>query len=501
MSDTVGKVYLVGAGPGDPGLITVRGREVLAMADVVLHDELANPHFQGWARQAEWIYVGKNTANHSLQQEEINRLLIECAQRYGVVVRLKGGDPFVFGRGGEEALALRAAGIPFEVVPGITSGIAAPAYAGIPVTHRGLSSSVTFMTAHAADAARQSGLDRIALEGTLCFYMGVARLHEVVQSLFDLGRAPETPAAIIEWGTYGRQRVVESSLSGLVEASKDAGIGAPAMVVVGEVAALRTDLNWFEERPLFGLRIVLTHGPNRAGALEERLRSWGASVFNMPTLEVRPAPLSETPPTVTGYDWVLLTSPNAAEAFFRLLDEQDLDARALAGTRFCAVGHATAAALERRFLRVDARPASYEPRDVLAAMGDLDQTRVLMPRAELARRAAAEALQTAGAEVTEVAAYATTAPAIDPALLQAVLDFDAHLVVFTNSAAVRHFSKLFEGEALATLSHRAQFASIGPLTSRSLLEHGLPVALEAARHDVLHLAEAIALWWEQHESS
>jgi len=501
MMEQSGKVYLVGAGPGDPGLMTLRGRELLGIADVVLHDELANPVFQRWGPQAQWIYVGKNTANHSLQQEEINRLLLRYAREYGVVVRLKGGDPFVFGRGGEEALALAEAGLAFEVVPGVTAGIAAAAYAGIPVTHRGLATSVTFITAHSADPDHQGSLDRIALDGTLCFYMGAARLPKVIQSLLQLGRAPDTPAAIIEWGTYARQRVAEATLETLEAVAAEAGIAAPAMIVVGDVVSLRPSLGWFEQRPLFGLRVVLTHGPNAPSHLEDQLRALGAAVFKLPTIELAPPDHAPGLLEVCGFDWILLTSPNAAEALFDALDQQNLDARALGGTRLCAVGHATAAAIERRHLRIDARPDSYEPgvvRDALADVAELRGTRILIPRAELARRAVTGLLEAAGAEVVETVAYTTRPPVLPDSLVEGLESFAPQLLVFTNSAAVRHFVTMIDAPRLQALRESAAFASIGPVTSHSLQSHGLPVSIEPLRHDTAHLAEAICDWWRAH---
>jgi len=498
MIEHTGKVYLVGAGPGDPGLITVRGRELLGIADVVLHDELANPVFRRWAPRAQWLYVGKHAGSHSLQQEEINDLLVAQAREHPVVVRLKGGDPFVFGRGGEEALALARAGIPFEVVPGVTAGIAAPAYSGIPVTHRGIANAVTFITAHGAASDDFAGLDRIALDGTLCFYMGVARLPEVVRALLDLGRAPDTPAAVIESGTYARQRVVSAPLQDLAERAAADRIAAPALIVVGAVADLREHIAWFEHRPLFGLRAVLTPGPSSPGMLEQHLRAMGAAILALPAFEVAPSDDMPEPFAIDGYDWILLTSPNAAEALFDNLERQQLDARALAGTRLCAVGKATAAAVERRHLRIDAQPESYEPEAVRAALrghGELQGTRILVPRADLTRRAATGLLEDAGATVVEAAAYRTRPPEFSREHAQGLLDFAPHLVVFTNSAAVRHFAAMLGDRALADLRPGTAFASIGPVTTQALERLGLPVAVEPLRHDAPHLAEAISTWW------
>lgn len=492
-----GTVHLVGAGPGDPGLITVRGRELLGRADVVVYDALVNPALLALAPRAERVFVGKQAGRHSLPQEEINRILVDLAGRHGTVVRLKGGDPFVFGRGGEELLALRAAGVPFEVVPGITAGIAAPAFAGIPVTHRDATTSVTFITGHSTrdGADTVPDLGRIATEGTLCFYMGVRALPRLVEAAMRAGRAADCPAAVIEWGTYARQRTVAGTLADIAARCEGADLAPPALLVVGEVVRLREALAWFEAKPLAGWRVVVTHAAERQGPLEDRLRDLGAAVTLLPTVAFVPDTATDAAGfDPTGFDWVVFTSVNAAEAFFGRLDALGLDARALAGTRCCAVGPTAVAAVERRALRPDAVPEGYAPEAVIAALaahGTVAGARVLLPRADIARTALPQALRAAEAEVVEWTAYHAAVPPDARAHAEALCADPPDAIVFTNSHAARHLGALIDAEARAALAARCAFASIGPVTSRALAEQGFPVHLEAARHEVPHLVEAL----------
>lgn len=493
-----GKVYLVGAGPGDPGLLTLRGRDCLARAEVVVYDKLAHPALLRLAPQAEHIFAGKRAGRHSLPQPDIDRLLVELARRPAVVVRLKGGDPFIFGRGGEEALALAASGIPFEVVPGVSAGVAAPAYAGIPVTHRGLSTSVTFLTGHAFDSATGGeSLRRIALDGTLAVFMGAAHVGEIAESLISLGRTADTPAAVIEWGTWARQRTVRGTLGGICGACAAAGVQPPALFVVGAVAGLGEHLDWFSRRPLGGLRVVLTHAAEREGPLEALLGERGADILNFPTLRAEREPLSpEVEPG--GHDWLLLTSVNAVQCVFDLLEERGLDARALAGCTIASVGATTADALRGRFLRPDVECAGYEP-DAVAEI--LDRHRpllgasVLLPRADVARTALAPALAARGASVTELAAYHSRPERPPRERVEALLAFKPELVVFTNAKAVRNFGEILTAGEMGQLESSAAFAAIGPVTARALRDAGLEVALEPERHTLEGLVEAVEAWW------
>lgn len=502
MGKAPGKVYLVGAGPGDPGLLTLRGRECLERAEVVIYDALVNPVLLDFARQAEVIFAGKKTDRHSLPQEEMNAILIEQARKFSVVVRLKGGDPFVFGRGGEEALALKAQGIPFEVVPGITAGLAGPAYAGIPVTHRGVTSSLTFFTGHGVAGETSGTLDfsRPILEGTLVFYMGVRNLGLIADELVRFGRAAETPVAVIEWGTYARQRTVTGTLEDINGRCAEARVETPALVVVGEVVALRANLEWFETRPLYGLHVVVTHAAQTQGRLERLLRDLGADVLAFPTIEIEhietvQADSGEDTWKLEAFDWVVLTSVNGAEMFFDGLERRGLDARALAATRLCASGATTVESVRRRFLRVDAVPEGYDAAAIVAALeahGPLRGTRLLLPRSDIARKSLPEALRAAGAEVTELMAYRTKAPVDVSNSVARLFAFRPRLVVFTNSVALRNFAEIFTLKQLVEAG--VVFASIGPVTSAAARAHGIEIDIEPVRHEIPHLIEAICAW-------
>lgn len=500
--DAVGKVYIVGAGPGDPGLITVRGRACLEQADAVIYDSLVHPALLNHARSAERIFVGKRAGLHSLPQSEIQRILIEKARCCRCVVRLKGGDPFVFGRGGEEALALAEAGIPFEIVPGVTAGIAVPAYAGIPVTHRGLAGGVALLTAHGGEDTDALPVDlaQMAVDCTLVFYMGMKNLPRVVEELLRLGRPGDTPAAVIEWGACARQRTITGALTDIRERCTRAGIEAPAVIVIGAVAALRERLSWFEARPLYGLRVCVTHTPQSAGSLELHLRDLGADVFALPTLEIEELVPSETLYRPGDQDWVVLTSVNAVEMLFQMLARQRLDARALSGARICAAGAAgVLEALRRRSIEPDAVPSHFGAEAFLDAMtrvsGPLDGRRVLLPRADIARAALSESLRKHGAQVEEVVAWRSRAPNAPAEVVDELLTFSPHLIVFTNSAAVRHFADTAGLDTASRLRVASAVASLGPVTSNAARELGLTVAVEPAEPGLPHLIEAICTWW------
>jgi len=497
---TTGNVYLVGAGPGDPGLLTLRGLQCLRAADVVVYDALVNPALLARAPRAEAVFVGKQADRHSLPQEEIQRILVAQARRGKQVVRLKGGDPFVFGRGGEEALALAAAGIPFEVVPGVTAGIAAAAYAGIPVTHRGLAASVTFVTGHLSGEERTLDIDfgRFDPKGTLVFYMGVGALTPIRDGLRAHGWGAETPCAVVEWGTYARQRTVSAPLHGIVEAVDAAALGAPSIIVVGAVAGLRGELAWFESRPLFGLRVAITHARQGHDALEGRLRALGADVYVCPTVAIQPETRPEGIAEVHAYDWIVLTSANAARTVFAALDEEGRDARHLGGVKICAVGASTLAALEGRFLRPDVVPENYTAEAVVAAMEGVRPLRgagVLIPRADVARASLSGALGARGAQVTESVAYHMELPADVGAALSELAAYRPALIVFTNAAAARNLCRLLPAADLAALNAHSAAASIGPVTTRAAQDGGFTVVAEPASHDVAHLVEAICGWW------
>lgn len=493
---TYGKVYLVGAGPGDPGLLTVRGLECLRQADVVVYDALANDVLLRHAPEAEKIFVGKKREQHALPQDDINRILLEQAAKATHVVRLKGGDPFVFGRGGEEAQVLARHGVPFEVVPGVTAAIAAPAYAGIPVTHRGLATSFTLITGH-ADPNRPSGLnlDQLALEGTLAFYMGVKNLPAIVEELARIGRPLDTPVAVIEWGTYMRQRTVTATLGDIVARCREAAIEPPAMTLVGEVVSLRDEMNWFERRPLFGRRIVVTRAAAGRGALALRLREMGADVVELPTLEFQPPMCAPELSQTLSVDWIVFTSPNAVTAVWEHLEHTGKDARALAGVRLLSVGTTTTQALRDRGLLPDLAPEGYEPEKAADALRDCPGSkRVLVPRSDLAHSRLADCLREAGAEVTEVAAYTAGIPASARERAARLLTPAPDLICFTSSAAVRNFAQIVDDATLATVRAGVPAAVLGPVSAATAQAAGFQVVVTPAVHTVEALVETIAAW-------
>jgi uroporphyrinogen III methyltransferase/synthase len=505
-----GRVYLVGAGPGDPGLLTLRGRQCLARADVVVYDHLVAERLLDEAPpSAQRIYVGKQAGRHTLKQDAIHALLVRHASEGRTVVRLKGGDPMVFGRGGEEALALADAGIPFEIVPGVTAGVAAPACAGIPVTHRGLAGAVTFVTGHEADEGEASNVNWNALAastGTLVFYMGVANLKTICENLTAHGLAANTPAAAIQAGTTPDQRVLVGTVQTLPERAHLAGLAPPAVLVIGEVVLLRERLAWLERRPLFGRRILVTRpreqvalgdSTRRAGDLADRLEALGAAVLLAPAIRIEPpadpAPLRDAVANLQRFDWIVFTSANAVEAVFTALAEAGLDARALAPVRAAVMGSATAERLARFGVRADLVPETFTTAGLLEAMASgapLRGARILCPRADVAPKDLVEGLSARGAEVTELTAYRTVADnkgvevAAD-ALARNAVDW----ITFTSGSTVRHVVAAVGAEAVRR--SRARLASIGPSTSRALRQAGLEPHAEAEPHTTDGLAAAI----------
>ena len=497
-------VYLVGAGPGDPGLLTVRARELLDSCDAVVYDALANPDLlarrEGDSRPApELHFVGKRGGDgRSSRQEDINDLLVRLGREGKRTVRLKGGDPLVFGRGSEEAQALAAAGVPFEIVPGVTAGIAAPAYAGIPVTHRGLATSVTFVTGHEDPAKDETQTDWAALAragGTIVLYMGVKRLPEIAAALAAGGLPADTPAAAVQWGTYAKQRTVLATLATLAERAEAARLGAPVIVVIGRAVQLREEIAWFDTRPLFGRRVVVTRAAAQAGALSERLRALGADVLEMPATRVEPldpAPLAAALARLGEYDWMAFTSQNAVRLVWEALRAAGLDARALAGVRVCAVGSATGEALLARGIAVDVVPIRFVAEGVLEALAgrtDVQGARVLYATAEGARDVLPAGLRALGAVVDVVPVY-RSAPdgAGAEQLRQALADGAVDLVTFTSASTVHGYVQAVGAE----LARRAPAASIGPVTSEAARAAGITVAVEAAESTIPGLVAAVA---------
>jgi uroporphyrinogen III methyltransferase/synthase len=469
-------VYLVGAGPGDPGLLTVRGRELLERCDALVYDRLADPRIVALAPAgAESTYAGKEPDRHALTQEQINALLVELGGRCRCVVRLKGGDPFIFGRGGEEALALEAAGIPWEVVPGISSAYAVPAYAGIPVTQRGMAAQFTVVTGHEDPAKESSDLDWATLArtpGTLVFLMGVRSLAGNAARLIEHGMAADTPAAVISQGTRPEQRTVTSTLAGIAEAA--AGLRAPAITLVGPVAALHDRLGWWERRPLFGRRVIVTRARPQASGLSARLSDLGAGVVEAPAIAIEALPFDR--PDLAAYDVVCVTSANGVE---RLLDG---DVRSLHGVTVAAVGRATAEALRLHGIVADVVPDQAVSDAIVPALGDVRGKRVLVAAAEGARPALPDGLRAGGADVDVLHLYRTVREPVD---VEAVLDAD--LVTFTSSSTVDNLLDALPAEAVA----RLRAVSIGPVTTASLRERGLEPVAEADPHDVDGLVEAV----------
>jgi uroporphyrinogen III methyltransferase/synthase len=503
-----GHVYLVGAGPGDPGLLTARALELIASADVVLYDRLIPAAALDGARaDAEVLFVGKEGGGPSVPQEETEALILARARAGRTVVRLKGGDPFVFGRGGEEALALREAGIPFEIVPGVTSGVAAAAYAGIPVTHRGLSTAVALITGHTrADGSEDSSLDWTALAafpGTLVFYMGVRQLPQIAESLIAAGRTASEPVAIVERGTLPDQRTVTGTLEDIAEIAAHEQVRAPSITVVGAVAGLAKELEWLPERPLSGQTVAVTRARAQASGLARRLEDLGASVVQAPTICVQAiSDPTDSRPDLSPYDLVCFTSPNAVDALFERLaqtarSQSDprasistfalTDARAFAGARVAAIGPGTARALAEHGLIADIVPERSLAESLVQALVDVPVQRALVARAKEAREVIPDALRARGAEVDILALYETVAEPLSPAALQQARTAD--YITFTSSSSVRFFLDAADGSG--GLSSETRIVSIGPITSGTLREHGLEPDVEAADHDVDGIIQAI----------
>jgi uroporphyrinogen III methyltransferase/synthase len=497
-----GVVYLVGAGPGDPGLLTVRGRELLATCDTIVYDALVNPllvddAWLGRASEAEKIFVGKRGGAPSMEQDAITALLVRLARDGKRVVRLKGGDPMVFGRGGEEAIALAAAGLAFEVVPGVTAGVAAPAYAGIPVTHRGVSTSVTFITGHEDPGKDRDQTDWSALAragGTLVLYMGVSRLAKIATALIEGGRSPNTPAAIIEWGTYPRQRTVTATLASLAETAARAKVIAPSIAIVGDVVKLREEMSWFDRRPLFGRTIVVTRAREQASQLRMLLEIAGARVIEAPAIRIEPldqAPLRSALEQLATYEWLVVTSRNAVELLWASIRDLGLDARAFASTKLCAVGPATADALLAHGLAVDVIPDRYVAEGVIEKLRERDDvrgSRVLFARAAGARELLPTAMLEMGAIVDEIEIYRSVPDLSGLDTLRDALDAGAiDIVTFTSASTVRHFVDALGAERSRTV----RGASIGPVTSDAARELGVPIAIEAAESTIASLVQAI----------
>ena len=483
-------VYLVGAGPGDPGLLTQRGAALLARAQVVVYDRLAHPSLLSLApRDAEFVDVGKAPGDVAMTQDGINAVLVDRGAKGLEVVRLKGGDPFVFGRGGEEAESLIAAGVPFEVVPGVTSAIAAAAYAGVPVTHRKVSTHVTIVTGHEDPAKGRTDVDWGALAkagGTLVVLMGAGHLRDIAALLIEGGRAPETPVAAIRYGTRPEQTTIRTTLA----EAPDAGIRSPSAIVIGDVAAL--DFSWFEQRPLLGARVVVTRAREQASGLRERLETLGAQVLELPTIAIEP--LDAPAPDLTGVEWLLFTSPNGVDGFFtRGLHAHGLDTRALAGVRVGAIGPGTAQALAAFGVVADVIPERFIAESLLEALPapSAPGVRAIVARAAEARDVLPEGLRERGYDVDVLAVYRTVRPDPDPALVEQVRSGDVDLITFTSSSTVKNLTDVLGGVP----DPQPTVVSIGPITSGTATELGWRLDAEATEHTIDGVVAEVLAWW------
>ncbi|GIL20577.1 MAG: hypothetical protein BroJett041_16910 [Candidatus Jettenia caeni] len=494
-------VYLVGAGPGDPRLITVKGLECIKKADVLIYDYLVNVDLLKVAKpNAEFIYVGKQGGAHTLEQDEINNLLVKKAQEDKIVTRLKGGDPYVFGRGGEEAIVLYENHIPFEVVPGITAAIATPNYAGIPVTHRDFTSTFGLITGHEDPTKDESSIDWSKIStgiGTLAFYMGIKNLPYITEQLIKHGRSKDTPVAVIRWGTTAQQKTVVGTLETIVQKARD--IRPPAITIVGEVVKLRNQLNWFETKPLFGKTVVVTRSREQASEFADQLYEYGARVIEFPTIEIAKPdtiqPLDDAITNIHAYDWLVFTSINGVDSFFQRLLELGKDIRDLKGIKFCAIGPATEEGIRRYHIKVDCRPPKFVAESVVEELKKvtvIKGKKFLLPRADIARSFLPEELEKLGGKVADVVAYKTVmAQPKDINLVDKIKHGEINFITFTSSSTVRNFVQIIGEKNIASLNGKVQYASIGPITTQTAEELGFRITIKAKEYTIPGLVNAI----------
>lgn len=495
-----GKVYIVGAGPGDPKLLTLKGKECLEIADVIIYDYLANEMLLSYVKKnAEKIYVGKKAGKKVYSQERINELMIFKAKEGKIVTRLKGGDPFVFGRGGEEAEELSKSGIPFEIVPGITSAIAAPAYAGIPLTHRDYTSTVALITGQ-EDPSRESKIawDRIATAaGTLVFFMGSRNLSHIINKLIENGRNLKTPVALIRWGTRADQETITGNLENIIDKAQEGGFGPPGIIVVGDVVKLRERLSWFEKKPLFGKRIIITRPKEQSRGFTEMLQIQGAEVIEFPTIEIVPPEsykeMDKALSSIEKYDWIIFTSVNGVRPFFERLKINKKDIRELKGIKICAIGPRTAKEVEDYGLSLDLVPVEYRAESVIESIGkeNIKGKKILIPRAEVAREILPEELRKMGADVDIIPAYRTLKPEAELDWIKKLfLDKKVSAITFTSSSTVKNFIDMFGKEAKELLGGVA-VACIGPVTRKTAEELGIKTDIMPRDYTTPNLAEAL----------
>ena len=497
-----GKVYLIGAGPGDPTLITVKGLELLKRAEVVVYDYLASPKLlKHVPKDAEFIYAGKKGGVcHAHTQEEINQMLVDNAKAGKTVVRLKGGDPFIFGRGGEEIEQLFDAGINFEVVPGVTSATAAATYAGVPITHRGYTASVAFITGHEDPTKETSSIawDKISTGiGTLVFYMGIKNLPSISKNLIANGRDPQTPVAVVRWASTPIQKSVVGTLANIAEVVKENGITPPALVVVGEVVNLREKINWFEKRPLFGKRILVTRTREQASELVRLLEDQGADCFEGATIAMEPPdswdPLDDALNKLAEYNWVVFSSINAIRFFFKRMFEKGLDTRALHGPKIAVVGEATAEVLKEYGVIADLIPEEYTGDGLAKSLVEqgVSGNKILIPRAKKAREVVPETLQQHGAEVTVVPVYQNVKPHDYEKVVAELESGRIDMVTFTSSSTVTNFLEMIGDENKDRLLNNVTIACIGPITAKTASKKGLNIDVQPDNFTIPAMVESI----------
>lgn len=501
-----GKVYLIGAGPGDPGLLGLKAKECLETADAVVYDRLADPRIIEFCRKdAEMIYVGKASANHTMRQPDINKLLVKLAAEGKTVARLKGGDPFVFGRGGEEAIELLEAGLPFEFVPGVTSAIAVAEYAGIPVTHRHVATSFAVITGHEDPTKGESTINWKGLAtavDTLVFLMGVENIERISSQLIANGRSADCPAAVIRWGTRPEQRTLITTVGKAAADVKATGMKPPAIFLVGEVVKLREQLQWFDNKPLFGKTVVVTRARAQASALTKKLEAQGARVLEVPAIKIVPpadfAPLDKAITEINTYKWLILTSVNGVEYFFDRLLAAGKDARALCGVKIAAIGSATAEALKGYGITADLIPSAYKAEELADALAEDTKAgdKLLLARAKVARNVLPERLRALGAQVDVVTAYETVADCQNKEeLLEALESGEASLVTFTSSSTVTNLLEVLGDKK--DLLNKVALAAIGPVTAETLEKNGLKPAVSAAEYTIDGLMTAIEEYYKE----
>ncbi len=512
---TQGKVYLIGAGPGDPGLITLKAIECIKEADVLVYDYLANKRFLEYARKgADIIYVGKIGGAHTLPQEEINKLIIEKARKGKIIARLKGGDPYIFGRGGEEAEEIIEAGIAYEVIPGVTAGVAAAAYAGIPLTHRDFTTTVAFITGHEDPTKEESNIywDKISTGiGTLVFYMGIGNLEPNMKRLIENGRSPDTPVALIRWGTTPEQETLIGTIGSIAEKAKAVNFKAPAITVVGGVVSLRDKLRWFDKRPLFGKRIIVTRSREQASDFSVLLEKYGAEPIEFPTIETVPPRdwkevdraiknLSTPHPALSRkgrgnyYDWAIFTSVNGVKYFIDRLKKFGKDIRELKGIKICAIGPATAKAIEDLGIRVDLVPKEYRAEAIITGLGKnrIKGKRFLLPRALKAREVLPEEIKKLGGKIDVVTAYRTVKPKGKTDEIRRMFEEKAiDAVTFTSSSTVENFVSMFKKGEVKGLLNGTRVACIGPITKDTATKFGIKTDMMPSKYTIPALTEAI----------